>query len=55
MERDLKAKKQEIADTELSLKKIEHEMTLLLKEQTSAAGLIDNLEKQFTWILDERK
>lgn len=55
LENDLKQKKQEIADVELSVKKAEHDLALLVKEQTGASSIIDGLEKQFTWIKDESR
>lgn len=53
LEHDLAAKKQEIVDAELSLKKIEHDLGLAKKERSSAEAAKENLEKQFPWILDE--
>ncbi|RSH91525.1 Structural maintenance of chromosomes protein 2 [Saitozyma podzolica] len=55
LERDLKAKKQEIVDAELALKKLDHDIGLVAKEKSSAEGLKENLEKQFTWIVDEHQ
>ena len=55
LEHDLKQKKQEISDVELSLKKAEHGLALLVKEQSGASGIIEGLEKQFTWIKDESR
>lgn len=55
LEHDLKAKKQEIADAELLLKKLDHDIGLVAKERASAEGLKESLEKQFTWILDEHQ
>lgn len=55
LERDMKSKKQEISDAELSLQKLGHEISALAKEETSANGLTRDLENQFTWIRDEKK
>ncbi|BEJ15314.1 hypothetical protein CspHIS471_0410810 [Cutaneotrichosporon sp. HIS471] len=55
LERDIKAKKQEITDDELSLKKLEHDLGLAKKERSSSEAAKDNLEKQFPWILDEQQ
>lgn len=55
LERDLKAKKQEIVDAELSLKKIEHDLGLAKKERSSSEAAKENLEKQFPWILEEQQ
>lgn len=55
LDRDLKAKKQEIVDAELALKKLEHTVGLVTKERSSAEALKENLEKQFTWITDEHQ
>lgn len=42
-------------DSELSLKKLEHDIGLAAKEKSSAEGHKENLEKQFPWILDEHQ
>ena len=55
LERDLKAKKQEISDAELALKKADHDIGLFAKEKSAAEGHKDNLEKQFPWITDEHR
>ncbi len=55
LEHDLKAKKQEIVDAELSLKKLEHDLGLAKKERSSSEAAKENLEKQFPWILDEQQ
>jgi structural maintenance of chromosome 2 len=55
LEHDIKAKKQEIVDAELALKKLDHDIGLVAKEKVSAEGLKENLEKQFPWILDEHQ
>ena len=55
LERDMKAKKQDIADSELNLKKLDHDIGLVAKERTTAEGQKDGLEKQFTWIVDEHQ
>ena len=48
-------KKQEIVDLELALKKLEHDIGLVAKEKSSAETLSENLERQFTWIVDEHQ
>ena len=55
LEEGIKSKKQEVADGELNLKKLEHDIALQNKERSSADGLIENLEAQFPWIKDEQK
>jgi structural maintenance of chromosome 2 len=55
LERDLGAKKQEIVDTELELKKLEHDVAAAGKEMSGAAAGKEALEVQFTWILDEHQ
>lgn len=55
LERDIKSKKQDISDAELSLQKLGHEISTLAKEETAANGLTRDLENQFTWIKDEKK
>lgn len=51
----MKVKKQEISDSELALKKLEHDIGLVAKEKANAEGLKEGLEKQFTWIGDEHQ
>ena len=53
LEKDIKKKKQEIADAELAVKKLDHELTAAAKEKTGAEGLKEGLERQFTWILED--
>ncbi len=55
LERDLKAKKQEIVDAELALKKLDHDIGLVAKEKSAVEGHRENLEKQFPWIVDEHQ
>lgn len=55
LERDLKAKKQEIVDAELSLKTLDHDIGLVAKEKSAAEGHKENLENQFPWIIDEHQ
>ncbi len=55
LDNDLKQKKQEIADGELALKRFEHDLALLAKEQSGASTLVNSLEEQFTWIRDESR
>lgn len=55
LERDIKEKKQEISDTELAVKKLEHDLVTVQKEQNAAKSLIESLESQFPWIQDEKR
>lgn len=55
LDQGIKSKKQEVADGELNLKKLEHDIVQHNKERSSADGLIENLETQFPWIKDEHK
>lgn len=55
LERDLKAKKQDISDAELSLKKLEHDLGLVEKEKATLVDHKVNLENRFQWILDEHQ
>lgn len=55
LDQDIKSKKQEVADSELNFKKLEHDIVLQNKERSSADALIENLETQFPWIKDEQK
>ncbi|KAI0086823.1 condensin complex subunit SMC2 [Irpex rosettiformis] len=54
LEKVIKAKKQQVSDAELELKKIEHDIQTLGKERTAATNSAQGLEKQFDWILDEQ-
>lgn len=49
----IKGKKQAVADAELQLKKLEHDVQTLAKEKTAATNFVANLEKQYDWIQDE--
>ncbi|ORY74060.1 P-loop containing nucleoside triphosphate hydrolase protein [Leucosporidium creatinivorum] len=49
----IKAKRQEIADGELAIKELEHEIDRLKKDQKAAVDAVAKLEKQFEWISDE--
>jgi structural maintenance of chromosome 2 len=55
LDRDLAAKRQEIVECELVLKKAEHDVGLVAKERAAAVGTRELLEKQFTWIQDEHQ
>jgi structural maintenance of chromosome 2 len=55
LDKDLKIKKKEIVDSELGLKKAEHDSGLIAKERSSMELAKDNLEKQFSWILEENQ
>lgn len=55
LEKDLKAKKKEIVDAELALKKAEHDVILAAKEKSGLELAKENLEKQFTWIQEEKQ
>lgn len=55
LETDVKRKRQSIADAELHLKKVDHELAQQIKEQSNAKGVIESLEAQFPWIQDESK
>ncbi|KAI9457325.1 condensin complex subunit SMC2 [Lactarius psammicola] len=49
----IKAKKQEAADAELAIKKLEHDVQLLTKEKAGHVTSATNLEKQYDWIKEE--
>lgn len=42
-------------DAELALKKAEHDVILAAKEKSGLELAKENLEKQFTWILEEKQ
>lgn len=45
--------KKGIADAELSVKRLEHDLTTLEKDKVAQAGNVANLEKQYDWIREE--
>lgn len=49
----IKAKRQEIADGELAIKELEHEIDRVKKDHKAAVDAVGKLEKQFEWISDE--
>ena len=49
----IKAKKQEAADADLAIKKLEHDVQLLAKEKAGHVTGTTNLEKQYDWIKEE--
>ncbi|THH05591.1 hypothetical protein EW145_g4689 [Phellinidium pouzarii] len=51
----IKDKKQAISDTELLLKKLEHDLQALTKDKTAAANFVANLEKVNEWIAEEKQ
>lgn len=50
-----KSKKQEIADTELELKKLRHDLEKAEHEMTTVEKSIKAIEDQYEWILEEHK
>lgn len=48
-----KAQKKSIADAELNMKRLEHEINALEKDKVNQAGAIAALEKQHDWIREE--
>jgi structural maintenance of chromosome 2 len=55
LDKDLKLKKDEIVESELGLKRADHETSVVAKERSSLELMKENLEKQFTWILEEKQ
>ena len=53
MDEVIKAKKQEAADAELAIKKLEHDVAALAKEKAGHVTGATNLEKQYDWIKEE--
>ena len=51
----IKAKKQAASDAEVSIKKLEHDVQGLAKEQASHVTAATNLERQYEWIVEESK
>ena len=55
LDANIKQKKQAITDSEIEVKKLEHDLQTLQKDRTAAANLISNLEKQYEWIAEEHE
>lgn len=49
----IKAKKQAATDSDVEIKKLEHEMQALAKEKAGHVTAATNLEKQYEWIEEE--
>ncbi|KAH8105378.1 condensin complex subunit SMC2 [Cristinia sonorae] len=55
LETAIKEKKQAIADADLEVQQLEHDIQNLGKEQTAAANFVASLEKQYEWIAEEHE
>lgn len=55
LERDIKHKKQEMADAELAIKSAEHDLQQHLVDQKKWNKKVEDLEHQFTWIKEEKR
>ncbi|KZT55562.1 condensin complex subunit SMC2 [Calocera cornea HHB12733] len=55
LEEVIKAKQDDVQEAELEMKRLEHEYTQLQKDRTAALNAAQALEKQFPWILEEKK
>lgn len=53
LEAVIKSKKQAIADADLQVQQLEHDIQNLGKEQTTAVNFVAALEKQYEWIAEE--
>lgn len=51
----IKEKKQVVSQAELDIKSSEHAVQVLNKEKTSAVNFVVNLEKQYEWIVEDKK
>ena len=51
----IRKKKEAIAESELALKKAEHDLGTLAKERTAAGHFVANLEKMYEWIGEEQQ
>ncbi|KAH9955702.1 P-loop containing nucleoside triphosphate hydrolase protein [Russula dissimulans] len=49
----IKAKKQAASDTEVAIKKLEHDLQALAKERAGHVTAATNLERQYEWIAEE--
>ena len=55
LEEVIKAKKQAISESELQLKKLDHDIQALNKDKTGSVNYVANLEKQYEWIAEEKQ
>ncbi|KZO91923.1 condensin complex subunit SMC2 [Calocera viscosa TUFC12733] len=55
LEEVIKAKQDDVQEAELEMKRLEHESAQLQKDRTAALNAAQALEKQFPWILEEKK
>lgn len=55
LDASIKTKRQQISDSELQLKKLEHESQALAKERVTAVNAVANLEKMYEWIPEEKQ
>ncbi|KAH7886786.1 condensin complex subunit SMC2 [Phlebopus sp. FC_14] len=53
LEEVMKAQKAGVADADLNMKRLDHEITALEKDKVAQAGRVDSIEKQFEWIREE--
>ena len=49
----VKTKKEELTDSDLKLKQLEHDIQVLGKDRTAAVNAVANLEQQHEWISEE--
>lgn len=55
LEKAIKEKRQAMSDADLAIQEAEHQIQTLQKERTAAINAVANLEKQFPWIVEEKK
>jgi structural maintenance of chromosome 2 len=55
LERVIKDKKQAVANADLELTKLQHDVQVLTKEATTVSNFVTNLEKQYEWITEEKE
>lgn len=51
----IKQKKTLVADADVELTKLEHDIGVLKKEKVAATNFVTNLEKQFEWIKEDKE
>jgi structural maintenance of chromosome 2 len=55
LERVIKDKKQAVANADLELTKLQHDVQVATKEAAAVSNFIANLEKQHDWIAEEKE
>lgn len=51
----IKEKKHAVAEAEMQIKQLDHDLQVLGKDRTAAVNQAANLEKQFEWIAETKE